>query len=233
MSSGTAEALARRGSEALRFELTPVGLTAARRVALGTFLRHLARGERVAQRIAAQQAEFAPDSHAARFHRAQARQEAMHARLFDLAAARFDAPALDVRDCPYERYAGRLATAVDRRDYADTIVGAQVVLEALGDALLERLDAGIARHGGGFGAIRRLLRAQEAAHHAFGLARVEAYARSGERRSELRILARDYLALADAMIASGAPALEHFGVPANEIAQSMRARLPAWMIAEP
>ena len=76
---------------------------------MGLFLRHLALGERIAQHSATRQARLAPTARAARFFRARARHEALHARVFDLAAASLGAAALTLNPCPYRLYDARLA----------------------------------------------------------------------------------------------------------------------------
>jgi len=207
-----------------------VGLNDDRRTALGLFLRHLARGERVAERGAAWQASLARDPRAIRFLRSQVRQEALHARLFDTFATWLDAPRLALAPCPYEAWEMRIDRVAAARDYLETVVATQVVLEALGEVLLTRLDAGLERAGAGFRRLRRLLRAQEAAHHAFGTRTIaRALAARETDEAALRSLALPYLALAQAMIAAGAPALTHFALTADTIACDFRAHLPFWL----
>lgn len=203
-------------------------VTAARRGALGGLLRHLAHGERVAARIARGQARLAPDPRAARFFASQARQEAAHARVFDAAAAWLRVPADAVAALPYDRYERRVQAAVDRGDLVEAVVGTQVVLEALGEALLARLDAGLARHGAGLPALRRRIRAQEAAHHAFGRAQVAEWLRAGTLApADLACHLRDYRACADTLVCAAAPVLDHFGLAPADIARDVAARLAA------
>lgn len=223
MTSGDALALTRRA-------VTSLALDNDRRLALGLFLRHLARGERVAQRSADWQMSLARDPRAIRFFRAQARQEAMHARLFDTFATWLDAPRLALTQCPYDTWEARIDLAAGAGNYLETIVATQVVLEALGEALLARLDAGLDRAGAGFKRLRRLLRAQEAAHHAFGT-RTIAAALAAEEIDEaaLRAWSLPYLALAQAMITAGAPALTHFALTAETIVVEFRVHLPSWV----
>ena len=182
--------------------------------------------ERVAQRSAARQAPLAPDARAARFLRSQARHEALHARIFDTAAACLGVAAPDLQDCPYAAFDAYLEAAAQRGDYADTVVGTQLVLEALGDALLQRLDAGLDRHRVGLVRLRRLLRAQEASHHAFGVAQLATLAGStpggaaalAERVAPSRVLA-------GRMIDAGAPALRAFDLTAADIGDELDQRL--------
>lgn len=206
--------------------LNALDLPGTRRQALGLFLRHLALGERVAQRSATRQALFAPDVRAARFLRSQARHEALHARIFDAAAACLGVGAPEFGDCPYAAFDLHLEAAAQRGDYADTVVGTQLVLEALGDALLQRLDAGLSRHRVGLVRLRRLLRQQEASHHAFGvteLARLATTLPGGAAALHARIA--PYRELAGRMIDAGAPALNAFDLTAADIGTDLDLRL--------
>jgi hypothetical protein len=215
---------------AARGDFARLALAPERRAALALFLRHLARGERVAQSLAGRQAAIAPTRHERRFLRAQARQEAMHALLFDTAASWLGARALALDPCPYAAFEARASAAVERGDLVESLIATQIVLEALGEVLLERLDRGLARHGAGFQRLRRVLLRQEAAHHAFGRRIVER-ARAGlvPASSALPALALPYLDFVDAMIASGRPALAHFGLTPAQIGAEARARLPSWL----
>jgi len=187
----------------------------------------LARGERAAQHSATLQSSLARDVRAIRFFRAQARQEAMHARIFDTCATWLDAPRLAFAPCPYDSWENRIGIAAAAKNYLETVIATQVVLEALGEVLLARLDAGLDRAGAGFMRLRRLLRAQEAAHHAFGTQTIAAALAAAEiDDAALQDLASPYLALAGEMIAAGAPALAHFGLTAATIATDLRAHLP-------
>ena len=218
------------GLAAARGEFASLALGQDRRVALGLFLRHLARGERLAQRSAGWQSALARDFRASRFFRSQARQEAMHARVFDTFATWLDAPHLALAPCPYDSWETRIDMAAAAGNYLETVVATQVVLEALGETLLGRLDAGLDRAGAGFKRLRGLLRAQEAAHHAFGT-RTIAVALAAEETdvAALRAVALPYLALAEAMIAAGAPATTHFALTSERIASDFRAHLPSWL----
>ncbi|MBK9115329.1 MAG: hypothetical protein IPM22_06745 [Betaproteobacteria bacterium] len=197
-----------------------------RRDALGCFLRHLARGERIAERVAHRQAALAPDAPAARFLASQARQEAMHAAVFDAAAAALRVPADAIDDAPYAAYEARLAAALDRGDFVASVVGTQVVLEALGDALLARLDRGLAAHGAGFVRLRRRIRAQEAAHHAFGRALLDRLvATGGATDAAVGAHERAYRQCALALLTAAEPMLRHFALTPATIAADLDARL--------
>lgn len=201
----------------------------AHRRALGVFLRHLAQGERVAQRAATRQATLAPTARLSRFLRSQARQEQSHALIFDGFACALGAAPLDLRHCPYRAYADRLDAAVDRGDFLDSVIGTQVVLEALGELLLARLDRGIGRHGNHLRRLRRRILAQEATHHAFGTAILAAARAAGHATDDVtRISVGHYATLAARLIEAGAPALEHFGVSEGELRAELERSLASW-----
>lgn len=201
-------------------------VAAPRRAALGGFLRHLAHGERIAERVARRQAAHAPDARAARFLASQARQESMHAVVFTTAATALGVPAGAIDDAPYAAYEAALHGALDDGDLVASVVGTQVVLEALGDALLARLDRGLAAHGAGFVRLRRRIRAQEAAHHAFGHALVGTLVARGVTDGAVvavheRAFRRHALALVDA----AEPVLRQFALAPTVIAADLDARL--------
>jgi len=226
--SGTAIALPPPSLAVFAHSLATLELGATRRRALGLFLRHLAHGERVAQTGAMRQARIAPSVRAARFLRSQARHEALHARIFDVAALALGAPVLCLPACPYAAFDTRLAADAGRGDYPATLVGTQLVLEALGEILLERLEIGLVKHGAGFVRLRRLFRAQEAAHHAFGVAELADIAAS--TRGGIRELVRclpPYRLLAGRMIDAGTPVLGEFGLAPEDIGYALDARVAA------
>ena len=203
-------------------------VAAARRAAIGGLLRHLAHGERVAERIARGQARLAQDARAARFFASQARQEAAHARVFDTAAVWLRVPAGAVPANSYDRYERRVQTALDRGDFVEAVIATQVVLEALGEALLARLDAGLARHGAGLHALRRRILAQEAAHHAFGRAQVGAWLDDGALSpADLARHLHDYGAEASALVRAAEPVLDHFALSPADIVRDVATRLAA------
>ncbi len=230
--SAETTATAKPALPTLKCTLSTVELPATRRAAMGLFLRHLALGERVAQHSAARQARLAPSARAARFFRAQARHEALHAQVFDFAASSLGAAALTLDPCPYHAYDAQLAVAAQRGDYAGTVVGTQLVLEALGEILLDRLDAGLERHGTGLHRLRRLLRAQEAAHHAFGVAEIAALAAATPAgMTALRVRIPPYRLLAQAMIGAATPVLHVFGLSSEDIGHELDGHLAAGCIA--
>ena len=216
-------------SEDCAAEWSSLAPGAERRRALGAFMRHLAHGEAVARAAAMLESGLTEDRRLQRFFVAQARQEASHCRIFDTAATVVGAPALRLSPDPYSTFDSAISRAAARHRFSELIVATQVVLEALGEALLARLEAGLVRYGAGFGSLRRRIIEQEASHHAFGVQWTmrEIWACRADAAS-LSAIAKPYVAICDAMIDAGAPALEHFSLTPAAIRADFRARLPVW-----
>ena len=111
--------------------------------------------------------------------------------------------------------------------YDESVVATQLVLEALGDAMLARLDAGLARHGDRLRELRRTIRRQETAHHRHGLALIAAWD-DDTIPERLRACALRHRALAAAMISSGEPAMRPFALAPADLEADLDARLPRW-----
>jgi len=196
-----------------------------------TFLEH---GERIAHECAKAQAALSNDSGTRRFLLSQAKQEAMHARVFQGAVA-WLAPK-HLCDAPFlpalEEYRRILDDALARRDLMETFLAEQVVLEGLGEAILTRIEQGLTKRAAPFGRLRRILLHQEEAHHGFGRHQIERAIERGETDVEdLRRRAQQYLALTDAMVLTLCDLLESIDEDATAWAQDVRTFLPSWCSA--
>lgn len=122
------------------------------RTPIARLLTFLERGERLAHECAGRQALLASDSGSRRFLVSQARQEAGHALVFQGAIAWLapkhlgDAPFLP----PLETYRKMLDNALDRQDLLETLLAEQVILEGLGEAMLTRIEEGLAKRAAPF-----------------------------------------------------------------------------------
>ncbi len=134
-------------------------------------LRAIVRGERLAQRTAARQAQRAPLPILRRMLAAQARHEHVHAVAFAAAARVFDArerSATTPLDRAFDSFARQLDRDVAHGPLAASFVGLQGVLEGLGEALMRQLDAASDTRTAGFDALRRRFMLQEQGHQALG-----------------------------------------------------------------
>lgn len=194
-----------------------------------TFLEH---GERMANECAKAQAALAPDVGSRRFLLGQARQEAMHAVVFQGAIA-WLAPR-HLGDAPFlpalEEYRRRLNDALARQDLLETFLAEQVILEGLGEAILTRIEEGLAKRAAPFGRLRRILLQQEEAHHGFGRRMLERAMAEGLTDAEtLRRRAQDYLALTDRIVLTLSDLFEAIAEDPIAWAQDVRKFLPSWL----
>ena len=198
-----------------------------------TFLEY---GERMANECANAQAALAPDSGSRRFLLNQARQEAMHAVVFQGAIA-WLAPR-HLGDAPFlpalEEYRRILNDALARQDLLETFLAEQVILEGLGEAILTRIEEGLAKRAAPFGRLRRILLQQEEAHHGFGRRMLERAMAEGRTDAEtLRRRAQDYLALTDRMVLTLSDLFESIAEDPTAWAQDVRKFLPPWLTGLP
>ena len=196
-----------------------------------TFLEH---GERMAHDCAKAQAALSDDSGTRRFLLSQAKQEAMHARVFQ-GAIIWLAPK-HLGDEPFlpalEEYRQMLNDALVRCDLMETFLAEQVVLEGLGEAILTRMEQGLAKRAAPFGPLRRILLKQEEAHHGFGRRRIEQAIERGETDpASLRQRAQRYLALTDDMVLTLCDLFESIDEDATAWAHDVRAFLPDWCVS--
>jgi hypothetical protein len=206
------------------------------RVPIARLLTFLEQGERVAHDCARAQASLASEigreSGLSRFLLGQARQEAYHALVFQGAIAWLAPRHLGACPVlgPLDRYRGLLDEALRRRDFAESLLAEQIILEGLGEAILKRIEDGLAKRHAPFGRLRRILLHQEEVHHAFGERYLERMIAAGQVAPEmLRPRAQDYLALADAMVVSLADLFDSIREDASAWAADARTYLPAWL----
>jgi hypothetical protein len=196
-----------------------------------TFLQH---GEELAHDCARRQAQLAGDQSRRRFLKSQARQEAMHAIVFQSAIA-WLAPR-HLGDAPFlpalEEYRRLLDDALERGDFYETILAEQVILEGLGEAILMRIEEGLARRQAPLGRLRRILLRQEEAHHQFGRRLLERAMAAGELDGEsLQSRAQLYLGLTDAMVLTLSELFDSIQEDAAAWAGDVRNFLPTWLLA--
>lgn len=204
------------------------------RVPIARLLTFLEHGERMAHACATAQAALAPDTKAQRFLTTQARQEAMHAVVFQGAIA-WLAPR-HLGEAPFlpalEEYRRLLNEALVRADWFESVLAEQVILEGLGEAILTRIDRGLDKRHAPFCRMRRMLLRQEEAHHGFGRRVLEqAMAESMIDVQALRRRTQDYLALTESMVLTLCDLFATIDEDASVWAADVRTFLPAWLTA--
>ncbi len=204
------------------------------RVPIARLLTFLEYGERLAHDCAKAQAALAPEKGQRQFLAAQARQEAAHAWVFQGAIA-WLAPR-HLGDSPFlpalEQYRTLLDDALDRRDLAETLMAEQIILEGLGEAILARIEEGLAKRSAPFGRLRRILLLQEEAHHDFGRRMLDRAVTTGVASPDrLRARAQEYLALTDHMVATLGDLFESIDEDPQLYLAKAKSYLPVWLTA--
>ncbi len=195
-------------------------------------LQFLRDGEYLASDCAKAQAQLAPDQGMRRFLLSQARQESYHAFVFQgniawLAPRHLGAcPLLP----PMERYRRLIEEAIGRGDFAETLMAEQIILEGLGQAILERIEEGLAKRNAPFERLRRMLLQQEEAHHGFGCRALERMFAAGTSSPEsLRGRGQDYLALTHDMVATLGDLFTSIEEDATAWASDVGRYVPEWL----
>nr|MBI3613790.1 ferritin-like domain-containing protein [Nitrospirota bacterium] len=205
------------------------------RVPIARLLQFLEHGELLARDCAAWQAELAPDPGMKRFLLSQSRQEAAHALVFHGAIAWLSPKHLGTGPLlpALEDYRLKLEAAVVRRDWAETVLAEQIILEGLGEAILTRIEAGLAKRDAPFGRLRRILIHQEEAHYAFGCRALERAIAAGDTEPEaLRFPGLEYVALIEAMVATLHDLFEFLDEDPVAWTGDAKSYLPAWLTAD-
>jgi hypothetical protein len=203
------------------------------KVPIARLLTFLERGERLANECATAQAALAPDTGSRRFLLSQARQEAAHGIVFQGAIAWLAPRHLgNAAFLPaLEEYRKLLDDALARQDVLETFLAEQVILEGLGEAILTRIEEGLAKRAAPFGRLRRMLLQQEEAHHGFGRRMLERAMAEGRIDAEiLGRRAQDYLALVDQMVLTLSDLFESIAEDPTAWAQDVRRFLPEWLV---
>ena len=205
---------------------------ADRRVPLARLLTFIERGEQLAHNCAQAQAKLAPESGMRTFLFSQARQEGYHAVSFKWAigclAPRHVGGVPFLK--PFDLYSQRLHTALRRKDFAESLLAEQIILEALGEVLLKKIEGGLVKRNAPFKRLRHILLYQEEAHHAFGLRTLQRTIDRQEMRVEyLRDCAQEYLALADSMIISVGDLFNAVDEDPMEYLVDFHQHLPKWL----
>jgi ribonucleotide reductase beta subunit family protein with ferritin-like domain len=201
------------------------------RTQFARLLGFLAQGERVAHECAQAQAALAPREKMRRFFLKQAQQEAIHVKVFQSAIAWLAPRQLP---CPplaaMNRYQHLLQRGIEQRNLAETLLGGQIILEGLGEVVLNHIQAGLGVRKAGFDRIVRVLLTQEETHHAFGCSMLERTITDSQVCLDtLRRRSVEYLSLTDAMLFDLGDLFEYFGEDQNAYALETRGTLPDWL----
>ena len=202
------------------------------RAPIARLLKFLELGEQLAHDCAKAQVALAPGSKERRFLSAQARQESYHAIVFNGVIAWLNPRHLGESPLlpPLNRYRQLLEAGLRTGDWYDTLLGEQIILEGLGEALLRQLEEGLAKRQAPFMRLRRILLHQEEAHHGFGLRILGKAIDEGHVSvDQLREKAPHYLALTKEMVMSVGDLFESINEDVAVWAAGVDQYLPTWL----
>ncbi len=199
---------------------------------LAQLLTFMVLGEQLAHDCAQAQVSLAPERGMQTFLAGQARQEGYHAFAFQ-GAIRWLTPQ-DKHPSPMSEhmktYRDLLEAAINRRDFAETLLAEQIILEGLGEAILKKIEAGLVKREAPFQRLRRMLIHQEEAHHQFGLRILsKMLERNEESYDTLRDRTKGYLPLAKTLIFSAQEAFYSIDEDPQEYWDDFYQNLPGWL----
>lgn len=205
------------------------------RIPLARLMKFMELGEQLAHDCATAQATIAPDRSMRTFLCGQARQERMHAVAFQGAILWLAPRHLGTSPFlpPLNRYRTLIQAAVDRGDFLETLVAEQIILEGLGEVILNRMEHGLVKRNAPFRRLRRILLQQEEAHHGFGLRMLERSVQRGEVSvGSLQARIQEYLFLTTAMILTVKDLFESIDEDATAYAADVEQYLPSWLMSD-
>ena len=200
------------------------------RSALAEVLGLLASGERLAARTAFAQRGLARDLATRRFFLSQAGHESFHATVFTAGQRALQQTSKANHDAAFSEFQSALAQALEDCALPESVVGCQVVLEGLGEALLGEIDEGIRARGFGLDRLRRLILEQERLHHGFGVTLLEQAVRTGTANAAvIRRAVAQYVQLAITILDRNRRLFTAFDVaPLSLQARFLATIPPAW-----
>jgi hypothetical protein len=197
---------------------------------IARLFKFLLMGEQLAHDCARRQAIIFEDSQFCRFLQAQARQEALHAKIFKagigiLAPRGVGEP---IAQLEMSQYRSLLETALEHGDKLESLLGMQILLEGLGDVALSRISAGFASRNLSFNRVRKLIVGQEDAHHSFGIRRFQQLMSTRPAEwQRMRHQSNLYLEVLDSMLHTLQPFFEFFDEQAEDYLGELQDMLPA------
>ncbi len=199
---------------------------------LAQLLRFMELGEYLAHDCAQAQSRLATEPGMQTFLAGQARQEGYHAFVFH-GAIRWLAPKTTQSSeiaTHMNAYRHLVEAAINRADFAESLVAEQIILEGLGEAILKKIEVGLVKRGAPFRRLRRVLIHQEEAHYQFGLrALSKMIQREEESFATLRQKSEIYLPLAKTMLFSAQDAFDSLKEDPQDYWNEFERHLPPWL----
>lgn len=191
-------------------------------------------GEQIAEHCALEQSRYTSHVGSRRFLKSQARQEHNHQFIFNKASLILRPKGIQVD--PVKNllldYKKLLDEAITNHRYAETLLAQQVILEGLGEVVLENIDKGMTNRKFNFQKIRHIVLKQEHAHHEFGLRQLNQWVDNDQQKIHtLSAKANDYLDLLSQILNRLHELFDHFGYESETYYSEVKNKLPNWVVA--
>ena len=203
---------------------------------LAQLLQFMVLGEQLARDCAKAQSTLARDPGMQTFLAGQSRQEGHHAVIFQWAIHWLtpQTPRSTLISEQMNHYRRFLMAAIQRQDFAESLLAEQIILEGLGEAILQRLEAGLLKRKAPFRTLRHLLILQEQAHHGFGLRTIQRLIANGETSIDrLSERAPVYLHMGKSMLFSAQDSFHAIQEDPREYWKDFQRGLPVWLQEHP
>jgi len=176
-------------------------------------------GEHLAASISKLQSQYFKDTHRkfSHFFNTQSRQESFHASIFKSALLWLNPKSTfsEKTHSIFTHIEQDLTTALNLGNIHDTILGLQIIVEALGECALRDLDIRLEKYRIGLSKIRRRILNQEQAHHRFGEHYFEGVSLDYQQQLMLPRTAEHYLEQIGRLLDDIEPSLDHFQISTN------------------
>ena len=205
-------------------------LASEERRQISRLFNFLLQGEQLAFDCASKQSIIFEDKVSRRFLKAQARQEALHTKIFKagigILTPRGIGEPIALRQM--NDYRKLLDASLEQGHRAESLLGMQIIFEGLGDITLARISDGFPTRGLAFRRVRHLIVGQEDAHHSFGLRCFQKEIESTNHDlNQLMYQSQLYLEVLDTILLEVKPFFEYFEEDAGEYMSELLTMMPS------
>ena len=204
-------------------------LASEERRQISRLFNFLLQGEQLAFDCASKQSIIFENDVSRRFLKAQARQEALHTKIFKagigILTPRGSGEPIAKRQM--NDYRKLLDSNLERGHRAESLLGMQIIFEGLGDIALTRISDGFPTRGLAFRRVRHLIVGQEDVHHSFGLRRFQQELGSTNRDiNKLNHQSQLHLEVLDTILIAVKPFFEYFEEDSGEYMGELLSMMP-------
>ena len=188
----------------------------------------------MASHFASCQANISSSSKEKKFFIAQSRQEKSHAFFFKKAADYISPRETYYVPVTLKKFEHRLATALDKHQYCDLVIGTQIVLEGFGEQVLTRLNKVMDQQKIGFKSQRKLiLKHRKKSHFAFGLHALKKMIDNNSISLEqAQETSSEYILMLSAIVSEMEEVIVDLNTTTDSYFDTLSCQLPNWLMPD-